>query len=337
MVYLMPLAALAISPTLPAVIGGILVARLAALAIFFACAWRVCPGIRRPHRPTRAVAWPLFTLGGWLAINAAVVPAMSSIDRLIIALVVSAAAVSFYAIPYDIVTRLWMLSGGLLGALFPAFSGLTAPRREEARLLLQRGAGVLLIALAPAAAIIITAAPVAFEWWLGAEFRARSAPIAQALAAGMLCSGFANLATTFLQANGRASLVARLEVAQALAYAGVAWWAAGRFGLIGMAIVWTARASVQMCVALLACAASSGADLMPSVSFWAIRLAGALVLFATSWWLSAIPAVWLQTVALAITLAVFGAWGWHVVLDRETRGAIVRWTRSTRRTAHEGV
>jgi O-antigen/teichoic acid export membrane protein len=326
LIYLMPLAALAVAPTLPVVIGGILVARGAALALFAVCAWRVCPEIRRPHRPTRAVAGPLFTLGGWLAISAAVVPAMSTADRLIIAVVISAAAVSFYAIPYDIVTRLWLLTGALLGVLFPAFSGLTASRRAEARLLLERGAGVLLIVLAPSGAIIITAAPAAFEWWLGPEFRVRSAPIAQALAVGMLFSGFANLATTFLQANGRAPLVARLEVAQALAYAGVLWWAAARYGPAGIAIAWTTRASVQMCVALSACALSPDtASLMPSVSFWARRVVGALVLFAVSWRLSAIPMVWLQVVALAMTLAVFGVWVWLFVIDRETRGAIARW------------
>jgi O-antigen/teichoic acid export membrane protein len=314
LVYLMPLAALAISPALPVVIGGILVARVAALALMMACAWRVCPEIRRPRRPTPAVFGRLFTLGGWLAVSAAVVPAMSSVDRLIIAVVLSAAAVSFYAIPYDIVTRLWLLTGAWLGVLFPAFSGLPAARREEARLLLQRGAGVLVIVLAPPSAIIITFAPAVFEWWLGPEFRARSAPIAQALAAGMLFSGFANLATTFLQANGRAALVARLEVAQAIVYAGAAWWAAVRFGLIGIAIVWAVRAAAQMCVALLACAVSPrAAGLMPAASFWAARVAGALVLFAVSWKMSAIPAVWLQTLVLAMSLGAFSAWTWRVV------------------------
>jgi O-antigen/teichoic acid export membrane protein len=195
-----------------------------------------------------------------------------------------------------------------------------------------------LIVLAPAAAIIITVAPAAFEWWLGPEFRTRSAPIAQALAAGMLFSGFANLATTFLQANGRAALVARLEVAQALAYAGAAWWVAGRFGLIGMAIAWAVRASVQMCIALAACAASPGVSgMMPAVSFWAARVAGALVLFAASWRLSAVPVILVQAMALAMALGLFGAWVWRFVLDRETRGAIVRWCGLASGTAREGA
>lgn len=329
LVYVMPLAALAISPALPLVIGGILIARAAALALLLACVWRVCPEIRRPRRPTRAIGRRLFSLGGWLAVSAAVVPAMSTVDRLIITVALSAAAVSFYAIPYDIVTRLWLLTGAWLGVLFPAFSALPAARRGDARLLVERGAGVLLVVLAPAAAIIITLSPAVFEWWLGPEFRARSAPVAQALSAGMLFSGFANLATTFLQANDRAALVARLEVAQAIAYACVAWWAARRFGLIGIAIVWAVRAAVQMCVALIACAASPyAADVMPAASFWAARVAGALVLFAASWYLSAVPAVWLQAPALAIMLGAFGAWVWRSVLDRETCAAIVRLLRT---------
>jgi hypothetical protein len=79
------------------------------------------------------------------------------------------------------------------------------------------------------------------------------------------------------------------------------------------------------------------ADLMPSASFWATRLAGALVLFAASWRLSAIPVVWLQAMGLVMTLALFGAWVWRFVLDRETRGVIVRWSGLAGRTAREGA
>jgi hypothetical protein len=123
-------------------------------------------------------------------------------------------------------------------------------------------------------------------------------------------------------------------VAQALAYAGIAWWAAGRFGLIGIAIVWAIRAAAQMGIALLACASSPDvASVMPSASFWIARVAGALLLFAASWRIAAIPAVWGQVAALVTMLAAFGAWVWWFVLDRETCAAIVRWSGLARGTA----
>jgi O-antigen/teichoic acid export membrane protein len=336
LVYALPLAALAISPALPVVIGAVVLARAAALLIFFACAWRACPEIRRPVRPSGAIARSLIGLGGWLAISAAVVPAMSSIDRLIIASTLSASAVGFYSVPYDIVTRLWLVTGAVLGVLFPVFSGLAASRPDAVRLLLRRSADALLIALAPVIAVVITAAPGLLAWWLGPEFRLRSAPVAQALAVGMLFSGVANLGTTLLQAVNRASFVALSEVAQALLYAVAAWWAAGRYGLMGVAIAWMLRAVVQACVALLACGVLSGAaGLMPRAPFWIARTAVALALFAASWKLAFVQPAWLQAAGLSVALAAFGLWAWRYALDRETRGLFWRWGTSLRGAIRE--
>jgi O-antigen/teichoic acid export membrane protein len=336
LVYVLPLAVLAISPALPAVIGAVVLARAAALLIFFACAWRVCPEIRRPARPSRAVARSLFGLGGWLAIGAAVVPAMSSLDRLIIASVLSASAVGFYSVPYDIVTRLWLVTGAVLGVLFPVLSGLAASHPDTVRLLLRRSADALIIVLAPIIAAIITVAPGLLGWWLGQEFRVRSAPVAQALAVGMLFSGVANLGTTLLQAVNRASFVALAEVLQVALYAVAAWWAAGRYGLIGVAIAWMLRAMVQACVALVACGTlSNAAGLMPRAPFWAGRTAVALALFASSWTLADVRPAWLQLAALSAVLAVFGLWAWRYALDRETRGLVWRWGTSLRGAIRE--
>lgn len=336
LVYLLPLAVLSISPALPIVIAAVVLARAIALLVFFACAWRACPAMHRVARPSGAVAHALFGLGGWLAVSAAVVPAMSTLDRLIIASVLSASAVGFYAVPYDIVTRLWLVTGAMLGVLFPVFSGLAVSRPDAVRLLLRRSADALIIVLAPIIAVIITVAPGLLGWWLGQDFRARSAPVAQALAVGMLFSGVANLGTTLLQAVNRASFVALAEVVQVVLYAIVAWWAAGRYGLIGIAIAWMLRAMVQACVALLACATlSDAAGLMPRASFWAGRAVVALALFTSSWNLAGVQPAWLQLAALSALLAAFGLWAWRYALDRDARGAVGRWGTSLRGAIRE--
>ena len=51
-------------------------------------------------------------------------PLIISADRFVIAATVSVAAVTFYVTPYEVITKGWILSASLLGALFPVFSTL---------------------------------------------------------------------------------------------------------------------------------------------------------------------------------------------------------------------
>jgi O-antigen/teichoic acid export membrane protein len=337
LVYLLPFAALAVSATLPAVIGAVLAARALGLGVLCTCALRECPAARTWVTPSAAIVRQMFAQGGWLTASALINPAISTIDRFILASVVSAAVVGFYSIPYDIVARLWLLTGALLSVLFPAFSGLTAASAARLRALLARSATALIAGLAPLLAIVIAAAPAAFTWWLGPEFAAIGAPIAQLLAVGMLFSAVAHLCTTLLQAVRRAGLVAALDVGQLVFYALAAWWAAGRYGPVGVAAVWMLRAIVQACLALAACHASKiVAPLMPSIAFWGRRLGASLTLCAIGWMGASLSARWIGAVLLVGSLGVFGAYAWHTLFDGDTR-ALVRGFLRPARDAVEGA
>jgi O-antigen/teichoic acid export membrane protein len=334
LVYLLPLGALAIASTLPAVIGAVIVARIIGLALFGAFAFHCCPQARVWSRPSLTIARAMLGQGRWLTVSAAITPALSTADRFILASAVSAAVVGFYSIPYDILTRLWLLTGAVLRVLFPAFSGLTAANVARLEGLLARSATALVAGLAPVLAIIIAGAPAVFDWWLGPAFSAVGAPVAQALALGMLFSAIAHLCGMLLQAVRRAGVVAALDVAQFVTYALVAWHAAQRYGPVGVAVVWMLRAVVQACVVMAACHLSRPlAPVMPSRAFWARRLGPALLLCAAGWIAAGLSSTPAAVVLLGGALIMFASYTWTVLLDDSSRAILLRGGRAWRPAA----
>ncbi len=65
---------------------------------------------------------PLFIFGGWMTVSNVLGPLMVTFDRFLIGSIISIAAVAYYSIPYEVVTKLWLISSALIGVLFPAFS-----------------------------------------------------------------------------------------------------------------------------------------------------------------------------------------------------------------------
>src|SRR4029077_11536366 len=104
---------------------------LACAAHLWAC-FHVMPALRRGfgfHVPS---AKPLFFFGSWMTVSNLLGPLMVTFDRFLIGSVISIAAVAYYSIPFEVVTKLWLISSALVGVLFPAFS--TTSHMDRARL-----------------------------------------------------------------------------------------------------------------------------------------------------------------------------------------------------------
>ena len=61
-------------------------------------------------------------------------PLMVTFDRFLIGSIISIAAVAYYSIPYEVVTKLWLISSALIGVLFPAFSATNSVDRAPSGL-----------------------------------------------------------------------------------------------------------------------------------------------------------------------------------------------------------
>lgn len=66
-------------------------------------------------------------------------PLMTYMDRFLIGAFISVTAVAYYATPYEVVTKFWLIPSALVGVLFPAFSTALAHDRQRAGQLFGRG------------------------------------------------------------------------------------------------------------------------------------------------------------------------------------------------------
>lgn len=240
--YLAPLVALQFTDRVDAVIAVIAVSRwLATLAYGLLCRRTVTlqPGHRGFHRAT---AVNLLKDGGWLTVTSIAVPAIMMLDRGLIARLVSLESVTYYVVPYEVVTKMWVLSASLLGAAYPLMS---ASKGHDLRQLCDQTLRWLLVTATPATLVAVMFAEELLRLWVGPHIAAQGAPVMQWLAIGVWISILAQVPLTALQASGRARIVGSVQLLELPLYAALAWWLILRYGTTGAAAAWAIRAAVE--------------------------------------------------------------------------------------------
>ncbi len=188
----------------------------------------------------------LLGFGGWLTVSNIIGPLMTYMDRFVIGALISLSAVTYYATPYDVVTRLWVFSGSLLGVLFPVFSAYSiGDNQRNLEKLYKRSLYCLLVILLPIIVIICVMAEPLLTMWLGAEFARHSTIVTQILSVGVLICALSQVPFSVTQAMGRPDVTAKLHLIELPLYLGVMWLAIPKLGIVGAAVAWLLRILVD--------------------------------------------------------------------------------------------
>src|SRR5205085_292178 len=99
--------------------------KLVSVPAYFAAARRALPGISLRRTGGNVKLREVTTFAGWVAISGIISPLLVYVDRFMVGVLLSMAAVTYYAAPFEIVARLVLLPAGIVGALYPAFSQLS--------------------------------------------------------------------------------------------------------------------------------------------------------------------------------------------------------------------
>lgn len=196
----------------------------------------------------RALLKPLIGFGGWMTVSNLVGPLMVYADRFLIGGMISAAAVAYYATPYEIVTRLWVIPGAMTGVLFPIIAGQFVSDRLRAFSAYERVMKVLFLGLLPAVVLLFLFAEEGLRWWLGAEFAIRGRFVAQILLVGVFVNALGQVAITVLHGAGRADWSAKLHLLELPLYLSVLTYGATHYGIEGVAVAWLLRVAFDTVV-----------------------------------------------------------------------------------------
>ena len=262
------------------IMGSLLLVRLAGA---LAMAWWARPEFAHP-----APRWPtegirqLLRFGGWMTVSNLVGPVMAYFDRFAIAAWVTVAAVTHYTVPFDVVSRLPAVPIAVMGVLLPllAQASQTPQRAHQHQPGITLTVALLLGCWIPGMVLVAWLGPQLLEWWVGADIAAASTPIWRWLAVGVLVNGLAHLPFAILQGAGRTDTIAKIHLFELLPYMAGLWWALSHYGVVGAAVVWTLRVSMDT-VLLFASAFQrfpAWRRFLAHISLWG--LAGAL---ATLW------------------------------------------------------
>lgn len=313
--YLGPLLVLPFSTNLPLVVGVLVAGRLAAAIAYLALCLRVNPDLRRHFslRPEQIPA--LLSFGGWLTVSNLLTPVMVYLDRFFIGAMLSVAAVAYYVTPYDVVTRLWLVSGAFTAVLFPAFA--MSFRVDHARLvmLFAKGTKFIFIAFFPVTLCIVTFAHEALAFWLGADFAAHSERILRWLAAGVFVASLQGVVNTLMQGVGRPDIRAKIHLLETPLFLATLWWGVSTLGVDGAAIVWTCRILLDALVSAWLLARLIP-ELAPPLRNSLAAQAPALALFAAA---AALQGWAAKLSFVSAILALFAAYVWVYLLSPRER------------------
>lgn len=242
---LVPLLILPFSKSLFLVTAVLVIGRLVALGVHLAVCLRVMPALHSGFALQYAAVKPLFHFGAWMTVTNVIGPLMVYLDRFVIGAIVSVAAVAYYATPYEVATKLWIIPSAIVAVLFPAFAASYAQDRDRTTLLFTRGIRYVALALFPVTLMITAFSYEGLRWWLGDEFARHSAPVLQWLAIGVFINSLAQVFFALIHGVGRPDLTAKLHLLELAVYLPGLWWAIHNHGITGAAMAWTIRVALD--------------------------------------------------------------------------------------------
>ncbi|NOZ51521.1 MAG: flippase [Gammaproteobacteria bacterium] len=316
--FIGPVVVLPFSNSLVPVVAVLVVARLVSWCAYAVLCLKVDPALRHRVGIHRAMVRPLISFGGWMTITNIVGPLMVYMDRFLIGAAVTMTAVAYYATPYEVVTKLWIIPGALMGVMFPAFAAAIVQDRTRAARLFQRAVNYIFLSLFPVVLIVVTFAHEGLTLWLGDEFANNSSLVLQLLAVGVFINSHAHVPSGLVQGAGRPDLTAKLHLIELPFYLLILWWLIGDYGIIGAAIAWVLRVAVDTVILFV-----MAHRLLPTVSPFTRRpvLIAGMALFVLG--LGAmVPGLVMKGVYLLLVLLIFAAVSWFILLATDERNMI---------------
>jgi O-antigen/teichoic acid export membrane protein len=237
------------------------------------------------------------------------------------------AAVAYYSVPYEIVTRLWIIPMSVVATLFPAFSALIGQgERERLAALLARSMKWVLLTMGPAVVIITAFAHDILQLWLGAEFAWESTPVLRILAVGILVNSMVQVQYALVQALGRPDLTAKIHLAQLPIHGFLVWWLVGQWGITGAALAQSIRLAVEALLLLVAACRLVSLPLYSLVSDKVVQSWLLLFVFVgVGIGISSLPLmIWLRLVVLGIVFWAVGVTVWRYSFDRQDRDQLAK-------------
>ena len=256
-----------------------------------------------------------------MTVSNIVAPLMVYLDRFLIGSLVSLSAIAIYVIPYEVVTKLWIIAAAITSVLLPGFSSAFLQSREHLRSIYSMGMKVTFIFLTPSIIPLLFVSPELLQLWLGNAALAESVSVVRWISIGVLINSFAQVSFTLIQGVGRPDITAKLHLLEFPIYILLLYFLTVFWGVEGAAVAWTVRVGIDALFLLFI--SGRYLNFMPLKSFrfiiplfflFGICVSALTVEDSTLRWISM---VFCEICSIAIS--------WFIVIDFNGRRVCLHW------------
>ncbi len=251
LMFLLPLLGIYLGMGLPGIVSLLVLSRLGTAAAYFILCIKVFPSLLSGFTFDPPLVRKLISFGGWMTLSNIFGPILLYLDRLVIGIAISVAAVAYYSVPLEVVLRLMVFPVSVILVLFPAFSAASTASRETIVRLYIRSMKYLFLVMGPLVFFMVLFARDILRLWLGQDFAQQSSLVFQILAAGMLLTPV-QVSASLLQGIGRPDITAKFYLLEFIFYIPLLWFLVARMGITGAAISWIIRVMLDTILLLFA-------------------------------------------------------------------------------------
>lgn len=313
--FLGPLLVLPFSHNLFPIVVVLTIIRLVTWIVYMLLCLHVLPALKKDVVIKRYLMGPMMRFGSWITVSNIVGPLMVYLDRFLIGAWLSMAAVAYYVIPYELVTKVLIIPDALVRVIFPAFATSFVQDHSRTTLLFGKSIKYILLALFPITLIIVTLGEEGLNLWLGKEFAQNSTRVLQWLAIGVFINSLAQLPFALIQGLGRPDLTAKLHLIELPFYLLIFWWLISTYGIEGAAIAWLARVTVDTIILF-----GMSYFLLSKSAIIIQRMTLAFLITLLIMGFAMLPmTITMKVIFLMVILSTFAILSWFLILSPEER------------------
>lgn len=250
--FLIPLLVLIVTNSLFWIVNFLVLIRIVIWALYLFQCFKINSDIKEKIIFNLKYLKPIWKFSMWITLANIVGPIILYSDRFLIGSLISASAITYYATPYEIVTKLLLLPGALTGVLFPIFSASFLSNPETTKRILLRGIKFIFLIVYPLVLLITLFAFDGMKLWLGVKFAINSSFVLQFLSLGILMNSLSSIPNNFLQGIGKPKIPTLINLGELPVYIAFMWIAIKNHGIKGAAVAYFIAASIDVFIMYLA-------------------------------------------------------------------------------------
>lgn len=242
-----------VTQNLAALIATLVVSRIAALTIYrhlanSCLASAGVGGVGVGVGYSKAIARDLFSFGGWVTVSSVVSPFLVQADRFVIGAVISAAAVTVYVLPYEVVVQSLILVGAISSVAFPALSAMMVKESSIWRPYFFRWLARVALLMSVVCGLLAFTLPYILQIWIQDNLDPTSIVVGQILCLGVFSNALGTMFYALIHAKGRSDLTAKAHLVELPLFIAALLIFVPEHGVTAAAWTWVGRTTLDLLI-----------------------------------------------------------------------------------------